>query len=105
MANFFRTERINLGEFDPSWEKSFILVKVLGSAKVLEFKKMVNELKEEEQTLQFMQDLIGDNFVSGMIFDLDQKTEVALTKEDLQQFDQSIMTRIIEIILAGSKKK
>lgn len=121
---FYRTKRIDLSEFDPKWNESFILVKTSGLQQVFDIQRNITKkqgviktlskiiedpqstdeqvekaesdiMKESEAIVALTYRIIEDAFVSGMIYDNDEQKTRPLLREEIKLLDTEITKSII----------
>lgn len=68
-----------------------------------EFNSVADKLTEK--MLEIQKKLIQDNFAGGKVYDDEKKTEVELVVDDIEQFDNEVITEVAQAILGASSQK
>lgn len=121
---FYRTKRIDLAEFDPKWNESFLIVKTSGLQQVFDLQKNITKrqatikqlsaivenpesseievenaekkiIEESQSIVALTYKIIEDAFVSGMIYDNDEEKTRPLLREEIKLLDTEITKAII----------
>jgi hypothetical protein len=113
-----RTKRIELKEFEPLWNESYLIVQMQGYLEIQEFQKEVkviqNELNKAETDKEIAEasdklfthlvNYLQSRFVSGLIYDFDLKANRAFEKEDFKELDLEVLMYLVESALGTLKK-
>ena len=110
-----RKKRIDLHKFDAEWQKHdmYILVNTLSFNAIQKMQADINKLSKKaeeseadsEKLMAYMIKLVTDNVKGGQVYDMDEEKKREIKPEDIQDFDQEVLTYIIQNITGSVEKK
>lgn len=106
-----RQMRINLAEYDPSWNESYIILYSKTYEDIERAKIKADELAKRGtmddglETIKVMIQNIEDSFVKGIIFDSDLNQNRELVKEDIKQLPLDVIRDLNQHVMGFGKKK